>query len=65
MPRLKTNRSAAKRFSRTARGRFKKKLACTSHIMTKKSRNRKRRLRGTSVVSPVEQSMLRKVLPYA
>ncbi len=61
---MKTNRSAAKRFKRTGRGKFKKKLACTSHIMTKKSRNRKRKLRGTSVINPVEQNMLKRVMPY-
>jgi len=32
--------------------------------MTKKSRNRKRKLRGTSVINPVEQNMLRRVMPY-
>jgi large subunit ribosomal protein L35 len=61
---MKTNRSAAKRFKRTGRGSFKKKQAFTSHIMSKKSRNRKRKLRGTSVVNPVEQGMLKRVLPY-
>ncbi|MCX6356038.1 MAG: 50S ribosomal protein L35 [Candidatus Aureabacteria bacterium] len=64
MPKLKTSRAAAKRFKLTKHGKVKKKLACTSHILTKKSRNRKRRLRGTSVLNKVEQRMIKRALPY-
>lgn len=61
---MKTNRSAAKRFKMTGRGKVKKKMACTSHILTKKSRNRKRKLRGTGVLHPLETRMIKRVLPY-
>ena len=50
MPKLKTNRGAAKRFSRTAKGKFKRSQAFLNHILTKKSTKRKRQLRGTSMI---------------
>ena len=45
MPKLKTNRGAAKRFSKTASGRFKHRQSHRSHILTKK-RKRVRKLRS-------------------
>ncbi|MCX6358103.1 MAG: 50S ribosomal protein L35 [Candidatus Aureabacteria bacterium] len=64
MPKLKTSRSAAKRFKLTKHGKVKKKQACTSHILTKKSRNRKRRLRGTSILNPLDTRMVKRLLQY-
>lgn len=46
MPKLKTNRAAAKRFKRTGRGSLKHRAAFRNHILTKKSSKRKRHLRG-------------------
>lgn len=65
MPKLKTKRAAAKRFKITKKGKVKKKQAYTSHILTKKSRKRKRKLRKPSRLNPVEERLVKKMLPYA
>jgi large subunit ribosomal protein L35 len=52
MPKMKSNRGAAKSFKRTASGGFKRKKAFRSHILTSKSRKRKRGLRESVMVSP-------------
>lgn len=52
MPKMKSNRGAAKSFKRTASGGFKRKKAFRSHILTSKSRKRKRNLRESVMVSP-------------
>ena len=54
MPKIKTNRGSVKRFKKTATGKIKRKKACASHILTKKSRKRKRGLRKISFVSTAE-----------
>ncbi len=54
MPKIKTNRGSVKRFKKTASGKIKRKKAYTSHILTKKSRKRKRNLRKLTLVSPSE-----------
>jgi len=63
MPKLKTHRGAAKRFKKTATGKFMRSKAFKRHILTSKSRSRKRGLRGTFVVSDADQAQLRKMLP--
>ena len=63
MPKLKTNRGAAKRFRRTGKGGFKSKHSHARHILTKKSSKRKRHLRGTTPVSESDVPMLRRLLP--
>jgi large subunit ribosomal protein L35 len=65
MPKLKTNRSAAKRFRVTKTGRLKKRSAGRGHMLGKKSRKRKRHLRQSSYVSNVDARKLKKILPYA
>ena len=65
MPKLKTNRGAAKRFSRTAKDKFKRSQAFLNHILTKKSTKRKRQLREGLLVAPADQAAVRKMLPYA
>jgi large subunit ribosomal protein L35 len=65
MPKLKTNRGAAKRFSRTASGKFKRSQGYLNHILTKKSTKRKRQLREGLLVDPADQAAVRKMLPYA
>ncbi len=64
MPKLKTNRSAAKRFRRTKSGKFKKRNARRGHLLGKKSRKRKRYLRQTGYVSTIDAKKLRRLLPY-
>lgn len=65
MPKLKTNRAAAKRFRKTASGGFKRGHAFHSHILTKKSQKRKRGLRGTAMVDASDQKSIKRLLPYA
>ena len=65
MPKLKTNRGAAKRFSKTANGKFKRSQAYLNHILTKKSTKRKRQLREGLLVDPADPATVRKLLPYA
>jgi len=64
MPKMKTNRAAAKRFKRTASGGLKRGKAYHSHILTKKTRKRKRNLRGTDMVSDADLKKTKKILPY-
>jgi large subunit ribosomal protein L35 len=64
MPKMKTNRAAAKRFKVTGTGKFVRARANKSHILTKKNAQRKRRLRHTTVVDAINVRALRKMLPY-
>jgi len=61
MPKMKTNRGAAKRFKKTASG-YKRKQAFKNHILTKMATKRKRHLRGTKSVSDADVGMIRKLL---
>lgn len=63
MPKLKSNRGAAKRFRATGSGRIKRKRAYKSHILTKKDTKRKRRLRSTTLVSRADEKAVRQMLP--
>jgi large subunit ribosomal protein L35 len=64
MPKIKTNRGAAKRFKKTGTGRIKRGSAFTSHILTSKTRKRKRNLRGGSMVADVDQKNIARLIPY-
>jgi len=64
MPKMKTHRGAAKRIKRTARGKLKRMKAFKSHILTKKDRKRKRRLRKSDLVSSADIKRLKRMLPY-
>jgi len=64
MPKLKTNKSAAKRFRRTKSGKLKKRSAGRGHILGKKSRKRKRKLRRKSYLSEADEKRIRRLLPY-
>ena len=64
MPKLKTHRGAAKRFKLTATGKVKRGHAYKSHILTKKTKNRKRHLRHSTLVSEAEEKRVRRLLPY-
>ena len=62
MPKAKTNRSAAKRFSFTGTGKIRRNQAFVRHILTKKTRKRKRHLRATVLVSPNDAPRMRRLL---
>lgn len=64
MPKLKTNRGAAKRFTRTGSGGFKHRPSFKNHILTKKSTKRKRHLRHTVTVSSSDVAALKRMLPH-
>ncbi len=65
MPKIKTNRAAAKRFTLTKSGKVKRNKAYCSHILTSKSTKRKRNLRKSALIAPVEQRNIRRLIPYA
>ena len=64
MPKIKSNRGAAKRFKKTANG-FKHKQSFKSHILTKKSTKRKRHLRSPAQVADADVKSVRQMLPYS
>ncbi len=64
MPKLKTHRGAAKRVKRTASGRYKRHHAYHSHILSKKTRKRKRNLRSAVMASDPDAKILDRMLPY-
>ena len=64
MPKLKTNKGAAKRFRLTKSGKIKKKRAGLRHILGKKARKRKRKLRLTGYISATDTKRIRRLLPY-
>ena len=65
MPKLKTNRGAAKRFRVTASGRVKRGQSHRRHILTKKSTKRKRHLRAASSVHERDVASVKQMLPHA
>ena len=65
MPKMKTNRGAAKRFKKTASGGYKRAQSHKNHILTKKSTKRKRHLRAIEQVADSDVSMIRRMLPYS
>ncbi len=64
MPKMKTKRSAAKRFKITGSGKIRRFRAFNSHIKTKKPSKRIRRLRKPALVSPADEKRVRALLPY-
>ena len=62
MPKLKTKRSAAKRFRYTAKGKIRRAKAYKSHLLTHKSRKRKRSLRKPDFASPGDTRRIRVLL---
>lgn len=63
MPKIKTNRSAAKRFRKTGTGKFAFSKSHASHILTKKSRKRKRSLRQSQIVDKTNMREVKLLLP--
>ncbi|MBP5564940.1 MAG: 50S ribosomal protein L35 [Lachnospiraceae bacterium] len=64
MPKMKTSRSAAKRFKLTGTGKLKRAKAYKRHILTKKSTKRKRNLRQAAMTDSTNVSNMKKILPY-
>jgi large subunit ribosomal protein L35 len=64
MPKMKTNRSAAKRFTKTASGKFRHKRAFKNHILTKKSGKRIRQLRRDGLLQAGDEKRMKEILPY-
>ena len=62
MPKMKTKSGAKKRFSLTASGRIKRKHAYKSHILTKKSKKRKRNLTKTTLVHKADEKNIKAML---
>ncbi len=64
MPKIKTHRGAAKRFSLTKSGKIKRAKAYKSHILNKKSTKRKRNLRQGTYVDASEEKSIKQLIPY-
>lgn len=64
MPKIKTNRSAAKRFKLTGSGKLRRNKAYKQHILTKKSPKTKRNLRKPAMVDSTNVKNMKKLLPY-
>ena len=63
MPKIKTNRAAAKRFKRTGTGKFVFAKSHASHILTKKTRKRKRALRQAQIAKKTDCREIKLLLP--
>lgn len=63
MPKIKTNRAAAKRFRRTGTGKYVFSKSCASHILTKKTSKRKRSLRQSQLIDKTNKRVIGKLLP--
>ncbi len=64
MPKIKTNRSAAKRFKVTGTGKLKRNKAYKRHILTKKSAKTKRNLRKSAIIDSTNFKPMKKITPY-
>lgn len=63
MPKIRTNRGAAKRFAKTGSGKIKRRHSFKSHILTKKSPKRKRKLRQAGLIAHADEAAVRQMLP--
>ncbi len=64
MPKIKTHRGAAKRFSLTKSGKIKRAKAFKRHLLNGKSTKRKRALRHGTFVDDAEEENVKKLIPY-
>ncbi|MEZ0536174.1 50S ribosomal protein L35 [Caldicellulosiruptoraceae bacterium PP1] len=64
MPKMKTHRGTAKRIKISGSGKYLRKKAGKSHLLSSKTRKRKRNLKKTAVVNSVSQNAMKKLLPY-
>ncbi len=64
MPKLKTHKGASKRFKKTGTGKVVRNHAFARHILTSKTRKRKRKLHKDAVADTANQPSLQRMLPY-
>ena len=64
MPKMKTNKSASKRFKVTKTGKIKRHKAFASHLKTHKSAKRRRNLRKANILEPEDMDRVKRMLPY-
>lgn len=64
MPKMKTKRAAAKRFEMTGNGKIRRRKAYKSHLLSDKTRKRKRNLRKKTVVDKPDEKRVKVALPY-
>lgn len=64
MPKMKTNRGAAKRFKVTGTGKVRRRHANLRHILSTKTRKQKRRLRHPTLVDPSDVKAIKRLIPY-
>ena len=64
MPKIKTNKSEAKRFRVTGSGKIKRNKGYKRHILSSKSKKQKRHLRQATLVAAAEVKNIRKLIPY-
>ena len=64
MPKMKSNRGASKRFRATGGGGIQRAKSGKSHILTSKDKKRKRKLRGTTLVSDADTPKVKRMIPY-
>jgi len=64
MPKMKTNKSASKRFKQTKNGKFKRKMSFGSHLMTGKPAKRRRKLRKLATMDVTNVANVKRMLPY-
>jgi large subunit ribosomal protein L35 len=62
MPKMKTHSSAKKRFKKTGSGKLKRFQANTSHLLRKRSKKTKTKLRGSTLVSDADEKKMKKLL---
>ncbi|HPI72244.1 MAG TPA: 50S ribosomal protein L35 [bacterium] len=62
MPKQKSNRAAKKRFRLTGTGKVRSNHSCKRHILTKKTRKRKRALRRADIIHPVDEARVKKMI---
>jgi large subunit ribosomal protein L35 len=64
MPKIKTNRAAAKRFTTTASGKVKRRRAYLRHILSSKTAKQKRHLRKRTLVDKTNEKAIKRLIPY-
>lgn len=64
MPKIKTHRGAAKRFSLTGTGKVRRSKAFASHILTSKTTKRKRNLRKSTLIDKTNEKRIKSIMPY-
>jgi large subunit ribosomal protein L35 len=64
VPKIKTNRGAAKRFRKTSTGKVRRRKAFGSHLLTKKTAKRKRSLRSSTLVNKTNSKAIKRLIPY-